>query len=260
VIDEATDVATILGVEPLLDAQVTEAVLRQYMPGHEVVHLATHGFLHSVPLLNGIVAYPPADNTASEDLGERGIELMPTGDDPLERSQGASPAGDDEGSLLPGGDDPLSRGDETVQARERAAKLMPAGDDPLSRGWDTLTDDMYFDDGFLTMSEVMGIPLDGCELVTLSCCHSAEGEIAPGEGVMGLSQGFIYAGARAVLASLTKVDDEATRRLMVEFYRNWCEEGLSKREALRRAKQALAADPQYAAPRFWAPFVLYGAE
>lgn len=234
------------------------------MPGHEVIHLATHGFLHSIPLLNGIVAYRSACVTAEDpDRGEitgdvahwlltqqaAGEELSEDSAEVEARTQEVQDSAEDRFGH-----------EEDEPARERGATLLPAGDDPLSRGWDTLTDDAYYDDGFLTMSEVMGIPLAGCELVVLSCCHSAEGEIAPGEGVMGLSQGFIYAGARAVLASLTKVDDEATRRLMVEFYRNWREEGLSKREALRRAKQALAADPEFAAPRFWAPFVLYGAE
>jgi CHAT domain-containing protein len=52
----------------------------------------------------------------------------------------------------------------------------------------------------------------------------------------------------------------STRRLMVEFYRNWREKGMSKREALRAAKQTLAADPQFAAPHYWAPFVLYGMD
>jgi CHAT domain-containing protein len=212
VVAEARDVAAILEVEPLLDEQVTEAVLRQYMPGHEVIHLATHGFLHRVPLLNGVVTYMP--------------------------EAAASAGADRDLAMLPGGDEDLPRGTGTESA--------PAG--------------FTGDDGFLTMSEVMGIPLDGCELVVLSCCHSAEGEVAPGEGVMGISQGFLYAGARAVLATLAKVDDQATQRLMVEFYRNWREEGMSKREALRAAKLTLTADPQFAAPRYWAPFVLYGAE
>jgi len=114
-------------------------------------------------------------------------------------------------------------------------------------------------DGFLRMSEVMGIRLDGCELVVLSCSHSALGEIRPGAGTMGLTQGFLVAGARSVLASLRGVHDDETRALMERFYRNWRQEGMSKREALRQAKLWLLDEKGVGAAE-WAPFVLYGLE
>ncbi|MBN2082534.1 CHAT domain-containing protein [bacterium] len=179
---EVHDVAEILQADEALDGMVTEGWLAAEMPGHAVVHLATHGFIHSTPLMNGIVTWLGEADTAPAEAG----------------------------------------------------------------------------DGFMTMGEIMGLPLAGCELVALSCCHSAEGEIAPGQGVMGLSQGFLYAGAQTVLASLDKVDDAATRELMAAFYRNWREAGLSKSAALRQAKQQISAEADWRLPRYWAPFVLYG--
>ncbi|MCH7472266.1 CHAT domain-containing protein [bacterium] len=89
--------------------------------------------------------------------------------------------------------------------------------------------------------------------------HSFEGDIAAGQGLMGISQGFIYAGAGAVIASQAQVRDDATCKLMVTFYRNWWNEGMSKAEALRAAKQVLARSEEHSNPRYWAPFVLYGA-
>jgi len=113
-------------------------------------------------------------------------------------------------------------------------------------------------DGFLSMAEVMGIRLEGCELVVLSCCHSAEGDTSPGQGLMGLAQGFLCAGASSVLASTDRISDEAARKLMCEFYDGWWNRGLPKSESLRAAKLKLRTDPAFSDPRFWAPFVLYG--
>jgi CHAT domain-containing protein len=143
----------------------------------------------------------------------------------------------------------------------REIVLHPEGDEVLPRGGvGSSLGAGTVEDGFLTMAEVMGLDLAGCELVVLSCCHSAEGDVAPGAGVMGLAQGFTYAGARGVLASLAKVDDAAALKLMQQFYREWRNGGASKAEALRRAKLALLRSRRYRAPRAWAPFVLYGAE
>ncbi len=106
----------------------------------------------------------------------------------------------------------------------------------------------------------MEIPMTGTELIVLSCCGSFRGELRPGEGLMGLSQGFLYAGVRSVIASLNRVSDDATRKLMLEFYRNWWEKGMPKVDALREAKRNLAHGDKFSDPRFWAPFVLYGAQ
>ena len=75
-------------------------------------------------------------------------------------------------------------------------------------------------DGFFTALEVFRaeIPAD---LVVLSACETGKGRIYKAEGIVGLTRGFMFAGASRVLVSLWKVDDEATRALMVEFYRRW---------------------------------------
>jgi CHAT domain-containing protein len=68
----------------------------------------------------------------------------------------------------------------------------------------------------------------------------------------------MYAGTPAVLASLWKVDDTATKELMVKFYKNMLEKNLDKTETLRQAKLELLKTKQYASPLFWSAFVLYG--
>jgi CHAT domain-containing protein len=97
------------------------------------------------------------------------------------------------------------------------------------------------DDGLLTACEMAGLDLRGCELVVLSACESALGEVAGGEGVLGLQRSCQMAGARSAVASLWKVDDEATRRLMELFYERLCsaDAPTSRAEALRQAQLAM---------------------
>jgi len=75
---------------------------------------------------------------------------------------------------------------------------------------------------------------------------------------MGLTRGFLHAGARRVLASLWKVHDRATAELMTRTYRQLLGEGRSPAAALAAAQRALAADPRYAAPYYWAAFQVHG--
>ena len=79
-----------------------------------------------------------------------------------------------------------------------------------------------------------------------------------GEGLIGLTRGFMYAGASSVVASLWKVDDEATAELMKHFYTNMLQKGMRPAEALRAAQNTLRQDPQWQSPHFWAGFVLQG--
>lgn len=92
------------------------------------------------------------------------------------------------------------------------------------------------EDGILSAEEIVGLDLRNLELVTLSACETGLGEVAAGEGVFGLQRAFHQAGARAVVASLWKVSDNATRALMVEFYTNLWIGNMSKVEALRQAQ------------------------
>jgi CHAT domain-containing protein len=95
-------------------------------------------------------------------------------------------------------------------------------------------------------------------LVVLSACETALGKDIRGEGLLGFTQGFLYAGAKSVVASLWPVADRATAELMQRFYQHMLRDGLRPADALRRAQLALAAEPRWSAPFFWSPFVLLG--
>lgn len=112
------------------------------------------------------------------------------------------------------------------------------------------------EDGLLQMREIYRLPL-AAELVTLSACRTAMGELVSGEGMVGLSRAFQYAGADSIVASLWSVSDEATARFMEHFYGE-LERGATKAEALRRARLALRDTAGYAHPYFWAAYVLIG--
>jgi tetratricopeptide (TPR) repeat protein len=112
------------------------------------------------------------------------------------------------------------------------------------------------EDGILQFREVLRLPL-AAELVTLSACKSALGELVTGEGIVGLGRSFFYAGADAVVASLWSVDDEATAAFMASFYRA-LRDGAGKAEALQRARLETRSDPRWGDPYYWAPYVLLG--
>jgi CHAT domain-containing protein len=111
-------------------------------------------------------------------------------------------------------------------------------------------------EGFVRLYDVynMKLPVD---LVVLSGCSSAMGKQVAGEGLISLVRGFMYAGARQVLASLWKVDDEATRAFMETFYARW-KAGSPLPVALREARARVRSDPRWGHPRHWAAFVLWG--
>jgi CHAT domain-containing protein len=112
------------------------------------------------------------------------------------------------------------------------------------------------DDGILQFREILRMRL-AADLVTLSACQSALGELVTGEGMVGLARAFFYAGSDSVVASLWNVADEASADLMAAFYSGLAQ-GLPKAEALRRARLTLREDPRYAHPYYWSPFVLIG--
>lgn len=109
-------------------------------------------------------------------------------------------------------------------------------------------------DGLLSVEEIYSLRLD-TDLVTLSACETGLSKISNGDDLVGLTRGFLYAGSRAIVASLWSVDDQATALLMNEFYSM-----LSKantRDALREAQ--LTAKKKYEHPFYWAAFQLTGA-
>ena len=113
-------------------------------------------------------------------------------------------------------------------------------------------------DGFLRLHHLYGMQLNA-ELVVLSACETALGETFGAEGATSLARGFLQAGASRVVASLWKVDDEATTELMKRFYRHLLgRPALRPAAALRAAQLELRRDPRWSQPFFWAGFVLQG--
>src|SRR5207247_2437608 len=111
--------------------------------------------------------------------------------------------------------------------------------------------------GFLRLSDVYRLKLDS-DLIVLSACRSGLGKQISGEGFVGLTRGFMCGGARSVVASLWKVDDEATAELMNQFYQAMLREELPPAAALQKAKQAMQRHPRWHHPYYWAAFVLQG--
>lgn len=114
-------------------------------------------------------------------------------------------------------------------------------------------------DGFLSTNEVFNLKL-GAPLVMLSACETGLGQTETrGEGVIGLTRAFMYAGAPTVGVSLWSVADNSTPQLMTDFYqRLLAGQGMSPAAAMRAAQQNMIAGKKYSAPFYWAPFVLIG--
>ena len=103
--------------------------------------------------------------------------------------------------------------------------------------------------GLVTAEETAALELSACHLAVLSACETGLGRVAGGEGVLGLQRAFHQAGARMVLSSLWRVEDEATWRLMLKFYPGLWKEKLSPIVALRKAQLSVVADDAGSADR-----------
>ena len=112
-------------------------------------------------------------------------------------------------------------------------------------------------DGFLRLHDIYNMRL-GADLVVLSACQTALGRDVRGEGMVGLTRGFMYAGAPRVVASLWDVRDQQTADLMTRFYQSVLKDGLRPAAALRAAQLAMLKDPARSAPAHWAGFILQG--
>jgi CHAT domain-containing protein len=111
-------------------------------------------------------------------------------------------------------------------------------------------------DGFLSAAEIAGMDLSHSYLAVLSACETAVTSDGGATDLASLTSAFMAAGVPGVIGSLWKVADTSTTRLMLDFYREFLATGSG--EALRRAQLALAANPAYRHPYYWAPFLLYG--
>jgi CHAT domain-containing protein len=112
-------------------------------------------------------------------------------------------------------------------------------------------------DGYLRLDDIYNLKLP-VDLVVLSACNTGLGKDVRGEGLIGLTRGFMYAGASSVVASLWKVDDEATSELMRLFYGYMLRDGLSPAAALRKAQVTMSQQKRWQSPYYWAGFVIQG--
>jgi CHAT domain-containing protein/tetratricopeptide (TPR) repeat protein len=112
-------------------------------------------------------------------------------------------------------------------------------------------------EGFLGLADLYDLDLSA-DLVVLSACQTGTGKEVRGEGLMGLTRGFLSAGVPRVVASLWKVEDRTTAELMSRFYSALWVQGLPPAAALREAQRSLRRDPRYRSPHSWAGFVLQG--
>lgn len=112
-------------------------------------------------------------------------------------------------------------------------------------------------DGFLTSLDISEMDLNGVDMVVLSACETGRGDPGVDDMLLGLARGFKKAGVNTILMSWHQVDDEATRILMVEFYRNLLD-GKAKQESLKAAQKYLREyeNGKYDDPRYWASFIM----
>jgi CHAT domain-containing protein len=161
---------------------------------------------------------------------------------------------------------PASKALVRVQASKTAIKTLGSGFSVLHFATHGMFDDtaplasgLYLakgdePNGLLTVSDLYQLRFDS-NLVTLSACQTALGKVANGDDVIGLTRGFLYAGARTIVASLWKVNDAATEQLMIAFYTHLRDH--SSRDALRLAQ--IDTRSNYPSPALWAAFQIMGS-
>ena len=112
-------------------------------------------------------------------------------------------------------------------------------------------------DGFLRTHDIYNLKLPA-ELVVLSACETGLGKDVKGEGLVGLTRGFMYAGARRVVVSLWNVNDKATADLMANLYRGMLRSNKTPAASLREAQIEMLRQKQWRSPYYWAAFVIQG--
>lgn len=228
-------------VVSLRGSAATEEAFRHWAPQAAILHIATHGFFAGEDSQSALARSAADAGTIDDEAGAGAEELSLVGYSPGLLS----------GLVLAGANDPPQ-----LPADAADAASIP-------------------DDGYLTADEIATLRLTGAQLVILSACDSGLGETAGGEGMLGIQRAFQVAGARTTISSLWKVSDEATRRIMEEFYRNYLgAKGMTPAQALRAAQlwalnhpdlvprgADAPADEQGVTrlpPQFWAAFTLSG--
>ena len=113
------------------------------------------------------------------------------------------------------------------------------------------------ENGFLQAAEIFNLSMNA-ELVVLSACQTGLGKMVRGEGIVGLTRAFMYAGTPSVLVSLWSVSDISTSKLMEKFYENLIKKKFDKTRALQQAQIFMIKEKKFSHPFYWAPFVLIG--
>ena len=112
-------------------------------------------------------------------------------------------------------------------------------------------------EGFLRLHDIYNLKLP-VDLVVLSACNTGLGKDVRGEGLIGLTRGFMYAGASSVVASLWKVDDDATAELMRLFYNHMLRDGSSPAASLQKAQIEMSQQKRWQSPYYWSGFIIQG--
>ena len=156
--------------------------------------------------------------------------------------------------------DDVPQAQEEDQSLTRSFLVMAGGN--MLKNYDSIPEGI--DDGILTAQEIAHTDLRGCDLVVLSACETALGDIT-NEGVMGLQRGFKKAGANTILMSLWKVDDQASSLLLTKFYENLLSKKMPKIDALKKAQDYVRnyeievegkKEKIFSDPKFWTSFIL----
>jgi len=192
-------------VQRLQGLEADELTLARLLPDYRFVHLATHGFFDTHGEVYRVNLREQSLYASQSALTGRGASLA--GRNPLLMT----------GIVLTGAN----------LTPEKDSLGVPVGEDNV-----------------LTAEEILALRLNDTELVTLSACETGLGDVAAGEGVMGLTRALHQAGARSVIASLWKVDDRATQILMEQFYENLWQKKMSRIDALREAQLWLLRHPK----------------
>lgn len=219
-----------------------------------------------IELLGGAGKKEAPENATGEvarglfDQGER-LDLTRLNESSREATEIARLYGPDQVALYVGSEakEENVKGNPTLASARRihfATHSLTSERKPQYSGLVLTLDDDPREDGLLQVYEIFNLKLQA-DLVVLSACHTALGKQLKGEGMIGLTRAFMYAGAPSVVVSLWQVADRSTAELMVKFYQQLDLSG-DKAEALRQAKLKLMENPRYGHPYYWAPFVLVG--
>jgi tetratricopeptide (TPR) repeat protein len=224
-------------VIPLKAEGATVGEVVSNLPKVRLAHFATHGFF--------------ADNDGS-DAPDLNVKLRS-----LRRSSGGGMGSVSvrnplvESGLLFAPEPLLTRKVEPAKSVAKSSKSS------ASRKQGVIDNDPTVrDTGRLSAEELVGLNLQNCDLVVLSACDTGRGEEEIGQGVLGLRAALMAAGARSVLISLWKVNDEATELLMKDFYHHLLFEHKSKAESLNEAQSTIRKI--YPKPADWAAWTLVG--